>query len=103
MDKLVVRGGIPLRGTIRIGGAKNAALPAMAACLLTSEPVTLENVPDVRDIQTTRRLLEAMGCESDGGEGRARHRITLRAGEVANPRADYELVKTMRASTLVLG
>ena len=63
MDKFVIRGGNPLLGTVRISGAKNAALPCMAAALLTDEPVILENIPDVRDIQTNRRLLEAMGAE----------------------------------------
>ncbi|HZU22327.1 MAG TPA: UDP-N-acetylglucosamine 1-carboxyvinyltransferase, partial [Terriglobales bacterium] len=62
MDKLVIRGGNPLIGTIRVSGAKNAALPAMAAALLTDEPVVLENIPDVRDIQTERKLLESMGA-----------------------------------------
>ena len=63
MDKLVIRGGQPLLGTIRVSGAKNAALPCMAAALLTGEPVILENIPQVRDIQTTRNLLAAMGAE----------------------------------------
>jgi UDP-N-acetylglucosamine 1-carboxyvinyltransferase len=63
MDKLVIRGGNALLGTVRISGAKNAALPCMAAALLTEEPVILENVPQVRDIETTRRLLAAMGAE----------------------------------------
>ncbi|MGH9534213.1 MAG: UDP-N-acetylglucosamine 1-carboxyvinyltransferase [Terriglobales bacterium] len=103
MDKLVIRGGVALRGAVRIGGAKNAALPAMAAALLTADPVTLDNIPDVRDIQTTRRLLETMGVESDAGAGRARHRVQLRAAAIPHPEAPYELVKTMRASTLVLG
>ena len=103
MDKLVIRGGTPLSGTIRVSGAKNAALPAMAAALLTAEPVTLDNVPDVRDIQTTRTLLESMGVQSDAGEGRTRHRFTLQAEHIAVAEASYELVKTMRASTLVLG
>ncbi len=85
MDKFVIRGGNPLVGSIRVSGAKNAALPAMAAALLTDEPVILENIPDVRDIQTERNLLVSMGAE------------------VENPEAAYELVKTMRASTLVLG
>lgn len=99
MDKLVLRGGERLQGTIRISGAKNAALPAMAACLLTAEPVELKNLPDVRDIQTTRKLLEAMGVGTSGN----RHHVTLTARTVSHPQADYELVKTMRASTLVLG
>jgi UDP-N-acetylglucosamine 1-carboxyvinyltransferase len=103
MDKLVIRGGNPLLGTVRISGAKNAALPSMAAALLTEEPVILENIPQVRDIETTRKLLAAMGVEVELGYGRAHHRTTLRARTVATPEASYELVKTMRASTLVLG
>src|SRR5437763_788367 len=103
MDKLVIRGGNPLIGTVRISGAKNAALPAMAAALLTEEPVVLENIPDVRDIQTERRLLESMGAEVELGYGRAHHRTTICARSLSNPEAAYELVKTMRASTLVLG
>ena len=103
MDKFVIRGGNPLVGTVRISGAKNAALPCMAAALLTDEPVILENIPDVRDIQTTRKLLEAMGAEVELGYGRAHHRTTLHCGKLAKPEASYELVKTMRASTLVLG
>ncbi|MGH9489708.1 MAG: UDP-N-acetylglucosamine 1-carboxyvinyltransferase [Terriglobales bacterium] len=103
MDKLVIRGGVPLAGEVRISGAKNAALPAMAACLLTSDTVILDNIPEVRDIQTTRRLLETMGVDADLGGGRARHRVNLRADPILHPEAPYELVKTMRASTLVLG
>ena len=104
MDKLVIRGGNPLLGTIRISGAKNAALPAMAAALLTSETVILENIPQVRDIETERRLLAAMGAEVELGYGRAQHRTTICAAKLsANPEASYELVKTMRASSLVLG
>ena len=104
MDKLVIRGGNPLLGTIRISGAKNAALPAMAAALLTSETVILENIPQVRDIETERRLLAAMGAEVELGYGRAQHRTTIcAAGLSSNPEASYELVKTMRASSLVLG
>jgi UDP-N-acetylglucosamine 1-carboxyvinyltransferase len=103
MDKLVIRGGVPLLGTIRVSGAKNAALPCMAAALLTEEPVILENIPQVRDIQTTRNLLAAMGAEVELGYGRAHHRTTIHCKTLAAPEASYELVKTMRASTLVLG
>src|SRR5258706_6684113 len=103
MDKLVIRGGEPLLGTIRISGAKNAALPAMAAALLTEEPVVLENIPHVRDIETTRKLLAAMGAEVELGYGRAQHRTTICCRNLAAPEASYELVKTMRASTLVFG
>jgi UDP-N-acetylglucosamine 1-carboxyvinyltransferase len=103
MHKFVIRGGNPLLGTIRVSGAKNAALPAMAAALLTDEPVILENIPDVRDIETTRKLLVAMGAEVELGYGRAHHRTTISCKNLAAPEASYELVKTMRASTLVLG
>ena len=103
MNKLVIRGGNPLLGTIRVSGAKNAALPAMAAALLTEEPVILENIPQVRDIETTRTLLAAMGAEVELGYGRAQHRTTICCRTLASPEASYELVKTMRASTLVLG
>ena len=103
MDKLVIRGGNPLLGTVRISGAKNAALPCMAAALLTDEPVILENIPQVRDIETTRKLLAAMGAEVELGYGRAHHRTTICARTLNAPEASYELVKTMRASTLVLG
>ena len=103
MDKLVIRGGEPLLGTVRVSGAKNAALPCMAAALLTDEPVILENIPQVRDIQTTRNLLTAMGADVELGYGRAQHRTTIHCKNLTAPEASYELVKTMRSSTLVLG
>jgi UDP-N-acetylglucosamine 1-carboxyvinyltransferase len=103
MDKFVIRGGEPLLGTVPISGAKNAALPCMAAALLTDQPVILENIPQVRDIQTTRNLLAAMGAEVELGYGRAKNRTTIHCENLAAPEASYELVKTMRASTLVLG
>src|SRR2546421_11706657 len=103
MDKFVIRGGNPLVGTVRVSGAKNAALPAMAAAILTEEPVILENLPDVLDIQTERKLLVSMGAEVELGYGRAHHRTTVSCKSLLNPEAAYEVVKTMRASTLVLG
>ncbi len=103
MDKFVIRGGNPLLGTVRVSGAKNAALPCIAAALLTQEPVILENIPQVRDIETTRKLLVAMGAEVELGYGRAHHRTKICCENLATPEASYELVKTMRASTLVLG
>jgi UDP-N-acetylglucosamine 1-carboxyvinyltransferase len=103
MDKFVIRGGNPLLGAVRVSGAKNAALPAMAAAILTDEPVILENIPQVRDIETTRKLLAAMGAEVELGYGRAQHRTTICCRNLTSPEASYELVKTMRASTLVLG
>src|SRR5438270_8535251 len=103
MDKLVIRGGNPLLGTIRVSGAKNAALPAMAAAILTDEPVILENIPQVRDIEATRKLLAEMGADVELGYGRAHHRTSICCRNLSSPEASYELVKTMRASTLVLG
>jgi UDP-N-acetylglucosamine 1-carboxyvinyltransferase len=103
MDKLVIRGGNPLVGSIRVSGAKNAALPAMAAALLTEDTVILENIPQVRDIVTERNLLAAMGAEVELGYGRAQHRTTISCRDLVNAEASYDLVKTMRASTLVLG
>ncbi|MFB3918208.1 MAG: UDP-N-acetylglucosamine 1-carboxyvinyltransferase [Terriglobales bacterium] len=103
MDKFVIRGGEPLHGTIKVSGAKNAALPCMAAALLTEEPVILENIPQVRDIETTRKLLASMGAEVELGYGRAHHRTTICCRNLTTPEASYDLVKTMRASTLVLG
>ncbi len=103
MDKFIIRGGMPLEGTIRISGAKNSALPCMAAAILTEEEVVLENVPDVRDIETERKLLASMGAEVELGYGRAHHRTRIRCALLSDPVAKYEIVKTMRASSLVLG
>jgi UDP-N-acetylglucosamine 1-carboxyvinyltransferase len=103
MDKFVIRGGNPLVGTIRVSGAKNAALPAIAAAILTEEQVVLENIPDVRDIETERKLLASIGAEVELGYGRAHHRTTVSCRNLSDPEAKYEIVKTMRASTLVLG
>ncbi|MGO8718849.1 MAG: UDP-N-acetylglucosamine 1-carboxyvinyltransferase [Acidobacteriaceae bacterium] len=103
MDKFVIRGGTPLRGAVRISGAKNSALPCMAAAILTEEEVTLENIPDVRDIETERKLLVSMGAEVELGYGRAHHRTRIRCALLSDPVAKYEIVKTMRASSLVLG
>ena len=103
MDKFVVRGGNPLLGTIKVSGAKNSALPCMAAAILTEEEVILENIPQVRDIETERKLLESMGAEVELGYGRAQHRTRIRCAVLSDPVAKYEIVKTMRASSLVLG
>ena len=77
MDKFVVRGGNPLVGTIRVSGAKNSALPCMAAAILTEEDIILENIPQVQDIETERKLLSSMGAEVELGYGRAQHRTTI--------------------------
>lgn len=103
MDKFIIRGGTPLAGTVRISGAKNSALPCMAAAILTEDEIVLENVPDVRDIETERRLLSSMGAEVELGYGRAHHRTRIRCAVLSDPVAKYEIVKTMRASSLVLG
>jgi UDP-N-acetylglucosamine 1-carboxyvinyltransferase len=99
MDKLKITGGVPLRGEIAVAGAKNAALPIIAAALLTDEPVHLSNVPPLADVATMARLLRGMGVhvERDGTQ------MTLQAAQLTSTEAPYELVKTMRASVLVLG
>ena len=127
MDRFIIRGGTPLRGTVRVSGAKNAALPCLAACLLTEQPVVLENIPSVRDIRTTCRLLQSLGVSFDvpihvgpdpaeteslppvaeshphtasfGEKGR----IAVHAEKLTSVEAPWELVRTMRASTLILG
>jgi UDP-N-acetylglucosamine 1-carboxyvinyltransferase len=103
MDKFVIRGGNPLVGTIRVSGAKNSALPCMAAAILTEDKVTLENIPQVRDIATERRLLASIGAEVTLGEGDAKNCTTISCKTLSDPEAKYEIVKTMRASSLVLG
>jgi UDP-N-acetylglucosamine 1-carboxyvinyltransferase len=100
MDQLVIRGGKPLLGEVRVSGAKNAALPLMAAALLCEEPVQLDNAPCLVDVRTIARLLRHMGVEV---EGDGRRSIRLCARDVTRPEAPYDLVKTMRASVLVLG
>jgi UDP-N-acetylglucosamine 1-carboxyvinyltransferase len=103
MDKFLVTGGTPLEGTIHVSGAKNSALPCMAASILTEEELILENIPHVRDIDTERKLLSSMGAEvksiDDGGECCTK----IRCATLSDPVAKYEIVKTMRASSLVLG
>ncbi|MFM7533645.1 MAG: UDP-N-acetylglucosamine 1-carboxyvinyltransferase [Rubrivivax sp.] len=105
MDKLLIRGGRRLTGEIRIAGAKNAALPELCAALLCAEPVAFENVPRLMDVSTTMKLLRQMGAtaEWDEADGTAPGRLVVDAGPVNSPVAPYELVKTMRASILVLG
>jgi len=99
MDKFRIQGGRPLEGQIAVSGAKNSALPALAACLLTAEKVTLDRIPQVRDIGTMLQLLEHAGARVDvDGE-----LVTVRAEDLERPEAPYDLVKTMRASSLVLG
>ncbi len=98
--RLVIEGGVPLRGEVPVSAAKNAALPALAAALLTAEPVVLENVPALADVRTIRSLLERLGAETtDEADGATR----IRVAQVTSHEAPYDLVSTMRASVLVLG
>jgi len=99
MDKFVIKGGAALQGEIPTGGSKNSALPALAAALLTNEPVVLHRIPRVRDLRTMQRLLVDIGAKVDvQGET-----MRLHTADIVSPEAPYELVKTMRASSLVLG
>src|SRR5271165_1120429 len=99
MDKFVIQGGVPLEGEVAISGAKNSALPVLAACLLTRDEVRLSRIPAVRDIGTMEKLLGYIGASVEiSGD-----RVTVNAGGLENPEAPYDLVKTMRASSLVLG
>src|SRR5437868_7219151 len=100
MDRFRIVGGRPLSGRVAISGAKNSALPCMAASLLTSETVSLHNLPYVRDIITMRRLLEDLGCMVLMPE---RNTLKIDAANIEIFEAPYELVKTMRASVLALG
>jgi UDP-N-acetylglucosamine 1-carboxyvinyltransferase len=99
MENLVIEGGVPLHGTVRVSGAKNAALPILCASLLTDGACTFRNVPALRDIDTTADLLRSMGAEVDV----AAPVVQVRAASLRKPEAAYELVKQMRASVLVLG
>jgi UDP-N-acetylglucosamine 1-carboxyvinyltransferase len=103
MDKFQITGGRPLEGRVAISGAKNAALPAMTAALLTEQRVVLRNVPRVRDISTLRSLLEELGVDSAVTHEERGNRVEIEARQLLNPVAPYELVKQMRASVLVLG
>ena len=100
MDKLLIRGGRSLQGTIDVAGAKNAALPELCAALLSAEPVTLANVPRLQDVSTMLKLIRNMGVTAEHREDGS---VALDAGSLNNPEAPYELVKTMRASVLALG
>ena len=102
MDKLLIRGGRRLQGEVIVSGAKNAALPELCAALLTAEPVTLANVPRLQDVNTALKLLRSMGVAATRSEAQP-DTVTLDARDVTSPEAAYDLVKTMRASILVLG
>ena len=100
MDKLLIRGGRQLNGEVLISGAKNATLPELCACLLSADPVTLSNVPNLQDVATMLKLIRNMGVTADCSlEGT----VSVNAGALSSPEAPYELVKTMRASVLALG
>lgn len=100
MDKLLIRGGRPLHGEVRVSGAKNAALPELCAALLTEEPVLLRNVPRLQDVATMLKLIRNMGVRADWRDDGA---LAIDARDLHFPEAPYELVKTMRASVLALG
>src|SRR5215813_13827864 len=99
MDKLRIQGGRQLQGSVRVSGAKNSALPAMAAALLTSEELVLQDVPLVNDIYTARRLLRELGGHI---EFTTDHAVHIHIPKIESIEAPYDLVKTMRASVLVL-
>jgi UDP-N-acetylglucosamine 1-carboxyvinyltransferase len=100
VDKIVIRGGRKLIGEVRVSGSKNAALPILISSLLTSEPCVYRSVPELRDIDTTLKLLSGLGARA---EKTGASEVTIRAAQVADVEAPYDLVKTMRASFLVLG
>ena len=99
MDKFRICGGTPLHGELPVSGSKNSALPALAACLLTDEPVTLHRIPQVKDIGTMEQLLSYTGAQITDDDGT----VTVNAKSLERPEAPYDVVKTMRASSLVLG
>jgi len=106
MDKLLIRGGRPLHGEVTISGAKNAALPELCAALLVPGVTTLHNVPKLQDVSTTLKLLRNMGAQIQWGaqvDGGRADEVVIDASAITSPEAPYELVKTMRASILVLG
>jgi len=103
MDKLRMIGGVPLVGEVRIAGAKNAALPILCACLLTDQPITLRNVPDLQDVRTMIKILQEMGVQVSFPDATDHHHLVLNAANIKSSEATYEMVKTMRASILVLG
>ena len=102
MDKLLIRGGRPLKGEVQISGAKNAALPQLCAALLSAEPVTLHNVPQLQDVATMLKLLRHMGATAERSAERP-DEVRIDASRIGTPEAPYDLVKTMRATIMVLG
>ena len=102
MDKLLISGGTRLHGEVRISGAKNAALPELCAALLSAEPVTLRNVPRLQDVGTTLKLLRNMGVVAERSDT-APDEVILDAGRIDKPEAPYDLVKTMLATSSIIG
>ena len=100
MDRFVIQGGVPLHGSVRVSGSKNSVLALMAASLLTEETIVLQNVPRVRDVSTMVRILEALGLDASW---EADTDLRLAGGQPTATEAPYELVRTMRASFMVLG
>jgi UDP-N-acetylglucosamine 1-carboxyvinyltransferase len=103
LDKLLIQGGKPLKGEIAITGAKNAALPILCAGLLSAEPITLRNLPDLQDVRTIIKILAQMGLKVTFPNPGDRSVVVLDGSDIHTPEASYDLVKTMRASILVLG
>src|SRR4051812_14701835 len=103
MDKLLINGGVPLTGEVHISGAKNAALPLMCAALLSPEPLTLTNVPRLSDVSTMLKLIGRVGVKVVREQVNGNDRVQLHAAGITEAVADYDLVKTMRASIMVLG
>ena len=103
MDKLRMTGGTPLNGEVTIAGAKNAALPILCACLLTDQPVVLRNLPDLQDVRTMLKLLQEIGVVVSFPDANNPNHVILNAAVIKSSEATYEMVKTMRASILVLG
>ena len=103
MDKLRMVGGTPLKGEVLIAGAKNAALPILCACLLTDQPVVLRNLPDLQDVRTMLKILQEIGVTVSFPDTGDRSHVVLNAAVIKSAEATYEMVKTMRASILVLG
>ncbi|MBT8517120.1 UDP-N-acetylglucosamine 1-carboxyvinyltransferase [Polynucleobacter paneuropaeus] len=103
MDKLRMLGGTPLKGEVVIAGAKNAALPILCACLLTDQAITLRNVPELQDVRTMLKLLQEIGVTVEYPDINDRTHLMLNAANIKSSEATYEMVKTMRASILVLG
>src|SRR5213592_401862 len=103
MDSIVITGAGPLKGETHASGAKNAALPILASALLAEGEHTFRNVPDLVDVGTMLKVLRTMGCEAERLTGKRSHEVRIRVPRHVTPEAPYELVKTMRASVLVLG